>query len=253
VRIALLATMLALTACGGGHHSAVARCTLDLGQAPSPETGEHAVVVTTTCALDTTPKVAVFGVHGRRLDFTYVQAGGPKGAHAVLLDKYRCDIADQDSGRTTELVGTRLDLGRSLLDWCPAEAVSTVIHVYLGARRFRATWRGVLRDAYDGRLDRVWPCAALRSAIAHLPVDGPMHLKILQLIARAAAPTCDAALAGIPAGAPRFAVAEALGSPSFGGPRCPVWRWAPESGATDGARVCFAKARATIVQTAVHG
>ena len=253
MRIVVVAALVALTACGGSHRSAAPGCTLGLGQPPSPETGEHAVVVTTSCALDRTPGVELFGLHGGRLAFTYVQDGGPKGAHAVLLDKYRCDIRSRDLGHAVALAGARLDLGRSLLDWCPAEAVSTVVHVYLGNRQSRPSWRGVLRDVYDGRLDRVWSCGALRTAIAHLPADGPMYSAIPGVLARAAAPMCTAQLAGIPRGAPRFAVDEAFGTPSFGGPRCPVWRWAPESGSVDGARICFANGRATLVQTAVHG
>jgi hypothetical protein len=253
VRFVLLAAVLALTACGAGHRHAAPACRLGLGQPPSPETGEHSVVVTTSCALRTVPPVELYGLHGDRLGFTYVLEGGPRGAHAVLLDKYRCDVRDRDLAHTVALQGTRLDVGRSLLDWCPAEAVSTVVHVYLGGLQRRPSWRGVLRDVYDGRLDRAWSCGALRTAISHLPVDGPMYSAIPELLARAAAPVCTAQIAGIPRGAPRFAVDEAFGEPSAGGPRCPVWRWAPESGAVDGVRVCFANGRATLVQTAVHG
>jgi hypothetical protein len=254
VRIALLGSVLVLAACGGAHRAAPSpRCTLTEGQAPSPETGEHSVVVKASCALTATPQVQLFGQHGSRLDFTYVQEGGARGGHTVLLDKYRCDIRYRDLTRTVELAGGRLDVGRSLLDWCPDEGVSTVVHVYLGGRQARPTWRGVLHDVYDGRLDRVWPCAALRTAIAHLPVDPPMFSKIPGQLARAAAPACAAQLAGIATGAPRFAVEEALGPVDAGGLHCPVWRWDPEGGAVDGARVCFANGRATLVQTALHG
>lgn len=252
MRIVVVAAVVGLTACGGGHHGASA-CTLALGRSPSPRTGEHPVVVTTSCAIDAAPRVEVLSLERRRLPFTYVQEGGPKGAHRILLDKYRCDIRSIDLGRTVELAGGRLDVSRSLLDWCPEEGASTVIRVYLGGRHARPTWRGVLQDVYDGRLDRVWPCGALRTAIAHLPVDGPMYSKIPAQLARAAAAACGAQLESVAVGAPRAAVDEALGRPDVGGPRCHVWRWDPESGALDGARICFADGRATLVQTALHG
>ena len=252
MRIVLLATVVTLAACGSEHRAAHSSCTLRLAQAPVPETGEHAVAVSTSCNLDAPPRIEVFGTHGRRLDFTYVQEGGPKGAHAVVLDKYRCDIRSRDVGRTVRLGGASLDLGRSLLDWCPAQAASTVVHVYLGGRHARPTWRSVFRDVYDGRLDRVWPCGALRTAIAHLPT-GRVYSTLPGQLARAAAPACDTALAGSARGAPRGAVEEALGASSTDGPRCTVWRWAPATGSIDGARVCFVAGRATLIQTAVHG
>jgi hypothetical protein len=252
VRIALVAAVLALTACGGGQRSAAPACTLGRGEPPTPETGEHPVAISTSCALDATPRIDLFGLHGRRLGFTYVQEGGPRGTHTVLLDKYRCDIRYRDLAHTVALGGARLDIGRSLLDWCPEQAVSSVVHVYLGGRHAPATWRGVLRDVYDGHLDYIWPCGALRAAIAHLPT-GRVYSTLPRQLARAAAPACEAALAGIPRGAPRFAVTEALGVASFGGPRCPVWRWLPVSGPVDGARICFERGRAALVQTALHG
>jgi hypothetical protein len=249
----LLATLLVLAACGGGNHTAVHRCALSLGQTPSPQTGEHPVAVTTSCALTETPQVEIFGLHGRRLPFTYVQEGGPKGSHVLLLDKYRCDVRHRDLGHDVKVDGTELEIGRSLLDWCPSEPVSTIVRIYLGGRHPQPTWRGVLHDISDGRFDKVWTCGTLRTAIAHLPVDSPNSSLVRRELARATAPACDAALAGISSGTPRFAVGEALGKASTGGPRCPVWRWPPESGSVDGARICFANRRATLVQTALHG
>ena len=251
MRIALVAAVLVLAACGG-QRSAAPACRLGLGESPSAETGEHPVVVTSSCALSSAPHVVLLGLRGRRLPFTYVQEGGPKGSHAVLLDKYRCDVRDRDLGHTVELAGARLDVGQSLLDWCPAEGVSTVIRVYLGGRRTRPTWRAVLRDVRDGRLDRLWPCGALRTALAHLAVDPAAYSPIPDRIARAAAASCDLQVSELAAGAPRAAVYEALGPPDLGGSRCPVWRWRPENGSADGARVCFARGRATLVQTALH-
>ena len=68
-----------------------------------------------------------------------------------------------------------------------------------------------------------------------------------------ASASCVTALAGLHAGSPRIAATEALGAPSSGGARCSVWRWPPATGAIDGARICFADGRATLVQTAQHG
>ena len=136
----------------------------------------------------------------------------------------------------------------SLIDWCPAEAVSTVVHVYLGAlRRAPAGWRDVLR-----RPDRVWPCGALRTAVAHLPSSFPTYTTLPERLERATAAACEAQIAGIRTGAPRRAVTEAFGDPDLAGPRCPVWRWKPFD-AVDGVRVCFRSGRAMLVQRAVHG
>ena len=79
------------------------------------------------------------------------------------------------------------------------------------------------------------------------------RLGFTYVLEHAIAPACAAAIAGIAKGAPRFAVEESLGKPDTAGPRCPVWRWKPERGSIDGARICFAHGRATRVGTAVHG
>ena len=247
MRIVVAAAVLALAGCG--HHTAArASCTLGRGPEISERTGEHSLALTTSCGLDATPRVDLSG-----LPFTFVPEGGPKGSHAVVLDKYRCDIRAQTIARAVEVNGAGLDVGRSLMDWCPAQAVSSVVHVYLGGLHARATWRGVLRDAYDGRLDRVYPCGVLREAISHLPPDPPTYSPLPGMVGRAASAACSATLVGLPRGAPRFAVVAALGKPTRSGPRCPVWRWAPYERSVDGARVCFAGGRATLVQTAVHG
>ncbi|HEY6960331.1 MAG TPA: hypothetical protein VI408_00435 [Gaiellaceae bacterium] len=254
MRIALLAAALALTACGGGHHAAAPACRLTRAEAPSPETGEHSLALGSSCALGAAPHVRLFGLHGHVLPFTYVLEGGAKGSHALLLDKYRCDIRWRDLAHTVAVGGARLDIGRSLLDWCPAEGVSTVVHVYAGRLvRTRPTWRSVFRDVYDGRLDRVWPCATLREAVSHLPDDGPVYSRVGTILGRAAAHACDAQLRLLARGAPRVAVEQALGTPSGGGARCERWTWRPAGGAVDGARVCFAQGRAALVQSAVHG
>jgi hypothetical protein len=219
-----------------------------------PETGEHTVAIATSCALQSTPTIRLLGLHGARLPFALVDEGGPKGAHTVVLDKYRCDVRYRDLTRTVVIGGSRLDVGRSLLDWCPAEAPSTTVAVYLGElRRKPPTWRGVFRDVYDGRLDRVWPCSTLRTAVAHLPVDGPIYSKVPRLLMRAAARACNAAVGGLPLGSPRTAFLAAFGGPSLAGPHCALWKWTPEDGAVDGVRVCFRNGRAVTVQTAVHG
>lgn len=241
MRIVLLGAVVVLLSCGG-HHTSAPACTLRPAPTPSPETGEHSVALTSSCALAAIPRVELYGLHGARLPFTYVLEGGARRSHSLLLDKYRCDVRYRDLAHTVVVAGARLDIGRSLLDWCPAEAVSTVVHVYLGPlRRTKPTQRDVYRDVSDDRLDRVWPCAALRAAIAH------------QQLARATARVCDAQVAEIARGAPRFAVEDGLGPPSSGGPRCPVWRWDPAGGSIDGARICFTNGRATLIQRAVHG
>ena len=110
----------------------------------------------------------------------------------------------------------------------------------------RATPRVELFDARGRRL-----------LFAVVPVGGragnPTYSPLPALLRRAAARACATALAGIPPGAPRQAVYAAFGKASFPGPQCPAWRWPPGSGALDGARVCFARDRATAVQAAVHG
>jgi hypothetical protein len=254
VRFALAAVaVVALTGCGS-HRTAAPRCTLAPAPTPVPETGEHTVAFESSCALRAMPTIRLFGQHGARLPFALVAEGGPKGTHTVMLDKYRCDVRYRDFARTVEIGSARLDVGPSRLDWCPVEAPSTTVRVYLGAlRRAPPSWRGVFRDVYDGRLDRVWPCGALRTAIAHLPVDGSVYSTIPRLLTRVAAHTCADAIADLPVGSPRAAFLEALGDPSVAGQRCTVWKWAPANGAVDGVRACFRNARAVIVQTALHG
>ena len=250
MRVALFVVAVVVLAAGCGGHGRVAApgCALAFAPTPVPETGEHSLAVRSSCALPSFPRVSL-----DRLPFAFVPEGGPKGAHIVLFDKYRCDVHYRAIAREVRVGGAELRMKSSLMDWCPAEAVSTIVHVYLGGKHPLATWRGVLEDAYDGRLDRVWPCGALRAANAHLPVDGPTYSTLPGLIQRNAAKACGAALAGLPAGSPRAAFVEALGAPDLPGPRCPVWRWPPASGSVDGARVCFARDRATLVQTALHG
>jgi hypothetical protein len=252
---ALLAAGLVLVAAGcGGHRTAAPACTLRPAPTPVPETGEHTVAFTTSCALPAVPRIRLLGLRGTPLPFAFVAEGGRKGSHTVLLDKYRCDVRYRDLAHTLEVGRARLDLGRSLLDWCPAEAPSTVIHVYLGAlRRSPPTWRDVFHDVYDGRLDRVWPCRTLRVAAAHLPVDGPVYSPLPARLLRAAARACDAAISGLPVGSPRQAFRDAFGGPDLAGPTCTLWKWPPAGGAIDGVRVCFRDGRAAAVQTAVHG
>lgn len=248
MRIALLGAVLLLAACGGGHEAAAPSCRLSLAEPPVPTTGEHSLAVRSTCAVRAHPAVGLDG-----LPFTFVPEGGPRGTHVVLFDKYRCDVRYRALAHEARVDGAVLRMRSSLMDWCPAQAVSTVVHVYLGEKHRRATRRDVLRDAYDGRLDRVYPCAPLRDAIAHLPSSPPVYSDLPERLGRAAAAACGAAIAGVPAGAPRFAVEEVFGAPSSGGPRCPGWRWAPYASSVDGVRVCFAHNRAELVQRALHG
>lgn len=254
MRFVLAAVAVLVLAGCGGQRAAAPRCTLRPAPTPVPETGEHTVAIASSCALQSMPTIRLLGLHGARLPFALVAEGGPKGAHTVVLDKYRCDVRYRDLTRTVVIGGARLDVGRSLLDWCPAEAPSMTVAVYLGAlRRTLPTWRGIFRDVQDGRLDRVWPCRTLRTAVAHLPVDGPAYSKIPQVLMRAAARACDAAVADLPLGSPQTAFLAALGGPSLAGPRCTLWKWTPGDGAVDGVRVCFRSGRAVTAQTALHG
>lgn len=112
--------------------------------------------------------------------------------------------------------------------------------------------RAVLRDAYDGKLDRNWSCGSLRAAYRRLPQDPPAYSTIPGLIGNAAGKACDAALATVRAGTRKAGVVEALGPPDRA-PRCWLYSWPPDHvDSTDGARICFAAGRATLVQTAVH-
>jgi len=247
MRIVLAVAVLALAGCG--HHTASrSSCAVGRGPELSERTGEHSLSLTTSCGLEATPRVSLSG-----LPFAFVPEGGPKGSHVVVLDKYRCDIRAQRIADAVSLNGARLEVGRSLMDWCPAQAVSTVVHVYVGGLHARATWRAVLRDAYDGRVSRVYPCAVLRETLRHFPADSPTYSKLPAMIGRAASAECSLAVLGLPRGAPRFAVLAALGTPTVDEPRCPRWTWTPYEWPVDGARVCFAGGRATVVRTAVHG
>jgi len=47
------------------------------------------------------------------------------------------------------------------------------------------TYRAVLDDWYDnGKFDRPHSCAAVRSALAHLPVDGPIYSTVYRDLER---------------------------------------------------------------------
>jgi len=50
--------------------------------------------------------------------------------------------------------------------------------------------RAVLRDAYDGKLDRNWSCASLRAAYRRLPADPPTYSTIPALIMSAEKRVC---------------------------------------------------------------
>ena len=122
-----------------------------------------------------------------------------------------------------------------------------------GAQRaVDASGRGVLNDAYDGRLDRNWSCGSLRAADRRLPADPAAYSTIPKVIGDAAGKACDAALATLHDGDSRRQVATALGRPDRA-PRCWLYRWPPGAAAGDGARICFSGGRVSTVQTAVHG
>jgi hypothetical protein len=112
--------------------------------------------------------------------------------------------------------------------------------------------RAVLRDAYDGKLDRNWSCGSLRAAYRRLPEDPPTYSTLPALVGDAAGKACDAALATVHVGARPHDVTTALGAPDRS-PRCRLYRWPPGSGSVDGARICFAAGRVVRIQTAVHG
>ena len=112
--------------------------------------------------------------------------------------------------------------------------------------------RAVLRDVYDGTLDRNWSCGSLRAAYRRLPPDGPIYSAIPGVLGAAAAKACDTSLESLRVGATERSVEVALGAPDKA-PRCWLYRWPPASGSVDGARICFAHGRAAFIQTAVHG
>jgi hypothetical protein len=115
-----------------------------------------------------------------------------------------------------------------------------------------ADGKAVIRDAYDGRLDRDWTCGSLRAAVRRLPSDGA-YSTIALLIGRATGHACDAAFSHIKRGSTRMRVRALLGPPDRA-PRCWLYRWPPDTGsAVDGARICFAGPGVSLVQTAVHG
>lgn len=247
MRIGLLAAMLVVAGCGG-QRAASPACSLRLVEGPVPTTGEHSLAVRSSCALPSHPAVAL-----GRWQFTFVPEGGVRGAHLVVFDKARCDVRSRGVAHEAEVGSASIRFRSSLMDWCPAQAEADVVHVYLGPKHARFSWRDVYRDVYDGRLDRVYPCGVLRQAIAHWPADGPMYSNVPRKLARAASSACSAAVQGIPFGALRSAVDTVFGPESSGVPRCPVWKWDPLGSSVDGVRVCFTAGRATLVQTAVHG
>jgi hypothetical protein len=112
--------------------------------------------------------------------------------------------------------------------------------------------REVLRDAYDGRLDRNWSCGSLRAAYQRLPQDPPVYSRIPALIGDAAGKACRRALANLHVGDANQHVSAALGVPDRAA-RCWLYRWPSGSGSVDGARICFTSGRVARVQTAVHG
>lgn len=113
--------------------------------------------------------------------------------------------------------------------------------------------KAVLRDAYDGRLDRSWSCGSLRAAVRRLPSSTPTYATLPAQVTAAAGRACDTALAHVAVGAPAREVRSALGRPDRS-PRCLLYRWPPAPGsAVDGARICFASGRVSSLQRAVHG
>jgi hypothetical protein len=113
-------------------------------------------------------------------------------------------------------------------------------------------WKAVIRDAFDGRLDRSWSCSSLRAAVAHLPQDVAAYGTIPLLLDLATGRACDAALAHVERGLTRAEVTAVLGPPDRT-PRCWLYSWPPDQrSAIDGARLCFSGDRVALVQTAVH-
>jgi hypothetical protein len=114
-------------------------------------------------------------------------------------------------------------------------------------------WKAVIRDAYDGRLDRNWSCSSLRAAVAHLPQDVAAYGTIPLLLDSATGRACDAALGRVERGLTRAEVTALLGPPDRT-PRCWFYSWPPDqSSSVDGTRLCFTGDRVSRVQTAVHG
>ena len=113
--------------------------------------------------------------------------------------------------------------------------------------------KAVIRDAYDGRLDRNWSCGSLRAAVLRLPSAPGPGQTIPLMIDDAAGRACDEALADVHPGSPMPRVTRLLGTPNRSA-RCSLYRWPPQpSSAVDGVRLCFSGDLVSRVQVAVHG
>src|SRR5205823_2828370 len=76
-------------------------------------------------------------------------------------------------------------VGRRTVRYGPCELPSAIARLRLEMVRAAeparpssgsaAGWKAVLDDWYDGSIDRWHSCAAVREAIRHLPVDGPIY------------------------------------------------------------------------------
>jgi hypothetical protein len=111
--------------------------------------------------------------------------------------------------------------------------------------------KAVIRDAFDGHLDRSWSCGSLRAALDRLPSTPDQTIPLM--IDSAAGRACDDALLGVHRGQTRAQATALLGPPDRT-PRCWLYSWPPdESSAVDGARLCFTGDWVSLVQTSVHG
>lgn len=111
-----------------------------------------------------------------------------------------------------------------------------------------SSWKAVVRDFQDGRLDRRWSCASLRAALAHLP-----HGLTRSTVSDTVAAACRDALGALDPGDSPAAVRALLGAPDRH-PRCWLYSWPPTpASALVGARICFADGHVFLVQRSVHG
>ena len=171
--LAVLALVCIATLAGRGYasESSVARCQIahmrmSFGPLVSEMTGQHTASVVLTnrlsssCALEGYPTIALLDRHGRKLSFTYSHHGDqeitskkpaevrvPAGGSAFFaFNKYRCDVRALNVARTLRVALPDSDVVRSvrmrqypIIDYCKF-APSLTVAVSPIERRLRDVW-----------------------------------------------------------------------------------------------------------------